>query len=53
MLVELVLMGLFLMTTENLLSAADSLHHMIMEYAKVYSGGESSTVTLSREVTIK
>ena len=35
------------------LSAADSLHHMIMEYAKVYSGGESSTVTLSREVTAK
>lgn len=35
------------------LSAADSLHHMIMEYAKVANGGESSTVTLSREVTAK
>lgn len=30
--------------------AADSLHHMIMEYAKVFNGGTSDVVTLSREV---
>ena len=33
------------------LSAADSLHHMIMEYAKVYNGGTSKTVALSHEVS--
>lgn len=32
------------------LSAADSLHYMIMEYAKVYNGGTSTTVALSHEV---
>lgn len=35
------------------LAPADSLHYMIMEYAKVYSGGESNIVVLSREVSIK
>lgn len=30
--------------------AADSLHHMIMEYAKVVNGGTSELVTTSREV---
>lgn len=30
--------------------AADSLHHMIMEYAKVANGGTSEIVTVSREV---
>ena len=30
--------------------AADSLHHMIMEYAKVVNGGQSDIVTTSREV---
>ena len=30
--------------------AADSLHHMIMEYAKVANGGTSDLVTTSREV---
>ena len=30
--------------------AADSLHTLIMEYAKVASGGESSIVVASREV---
>lgn len=30
--------------------AADSLHHMIMEYAKVFNGGTSDVVTISREV---
>lgn len=30
--------------------AADSLHHMIMEYAKVVNGGTSDIVTTSREV---
>lgn len=34
------------------LSAADSLHVMIMEYAKAFNGGKSDVVTLSREVTI-
>ena len=34
------------------LSAADSLHVMIMEYAKAFSGGKSDVVALSREVTI-
>ena len=29
--------------------AADSLHHMIMEYAKVVNGGTSDCVTTSRE----
>lgn len=33
------------------MSAADSLHTMILEYAKVIHGGESSLVTTSREVT--
>lgn len=30
--------------------AADSLHTLIMEYAKVANGGTSDVVTLSREV---
>lgn len=30
--------------------AADSLHHMIMEYAKAFNGGTSDVVTTSREV---
>lgn len=30
--------------------AADSLHHMIMEYANVVNGGTSDIVTASREV---
>lgn len=30
--------------------AADSLHVMIMEYAKVINGGTSNLVTVSREV---
>ena len=34
------------------LSAADSLHVMIMEYAKAFNGGKSDVVALSREVTI-
>ncbi len=34
------------------LPAADSLHHMIMEYAKVVNGGQSDTVTSSREVLV-
>lgn len=33
------------------LSAADSLHTMIMEYAKVFNGGSSNMVVTSREVT--
>lgn len=33
------------------MSAANSLHTMIMEYAKVVNGGESNVVTASREVT--
>jgi hypothetical protein len=33
------------------LSAADSLHTMIMEYAKVINGGTSDLVTVSREVS--
>jgi len=33
--------------------AADSLHTMIMEYAKVFNGGESSLVAVSREVLLK
>lgn len=37
----------------NPLSAADSLDHMIMEYAKLRNGGESTTTSLSREVTVK
>lgn len=32
--------------------AADSLHHMIMEYAKVVNGGTSVVVTTSSEVMI-
>jgi len=32
--------------------AADSLHTMIMEYAKVINGGTSSLVTTSREVLV-
>jgi hypothetical protein len=36
------------------MSAADSLHTMIMEYAKVVNGGTSDVVTAdSREVTFK
>jgi len=30
--------------------AADSLHFMIMEYAKVFQGGTSDVVTISKEV---
>lgn len=30
--------------------AADSLHTLIMEYAKVVNGGTSDVVTISREV---
>lgn len=33
------------------MSAADSLHNMILEYAKVVNGGTSDVVTTSREVT--
>lgn len=33
------------------MSAADSLHTMILEYAKVANGGTSDLVTASREVT--
>jgi hypothetical protein len=33
------------------MSAADSLHNMILEYAKVANGGTSDVVTASREVT--
>jgi len=32
------------------MSAAVSLHNMIMEYAKVFNGGTSDVVVLSREV---
>lgn len=32
--------------------AADSLHHMIMEYAKVVNGGASKIVTVSNEIRI-
>ncbi|SEN44163.1 hypothetical protein [Nitrosomonas marina] len=35
----------------NPMPAADSLHYMIMEYAKVVNGGTSNVVTVSREVT--
>lgn len=34
------------------LNAATSLHHMIMEYAKVANGGKSDVVTTSREVRV-
>lgn len=33
------------------MSAADSLHTLIMEYAKVFNGGESTLATASREVS--
>lgn len=33
------------------MSPADSLHCMIMEYAKVINGGSSNVVTTSREVS--
>ena len=33
------------------MAAADSLHHMILEYAKVVNGGTSNVVATSREVT--
>lgn len=33
------------------MSAADSLHHMIMEYAKVVNGGTSNVVATSTIVT--
>ena len=36
----------------NPLPAADSLHAMIMEYAKVINGGTSDWVATSREVLI-
>jgi hypothetical protein len=32
------------------MSAAESLHTLIMEYAKVFNGGTSSVVETSREV---
>lgn len=32
------------------LNAANSLHAMILDYAKVWNGGTSEIVTLSREV---
>jgi hypothetical protein len=35
----------------NQLDAAHSLDHMIMEYAKVRNGGESTTVVVSKYVT--
>lgn len=35
------------------LSAEDSLHTLIMEYAKAFNGGTSTLATLSRDVTIK
>lgn len=34
------------------LDAAHSLDHMILEYAKVRQGGESSTVAVSRHVAV-
>lgn len=33
------------------MSAANSLHTMIMEYAKLVNDGQSDIVTISREVT--
>lgn len=33
------------------MSAADSLHFLMMEYAKVFNGGTSSLAVTSREVT--
>jgi hypothetical protein len=33
------------------MSAADSLHTLIMEYAKAFNGGESKIAALSREVS--
>lgn len=33
------------------MSAANSLHTMILEYAKVANGGKSDLVTISREVS--
>jgi len=35
------------------MSAANSLHHMILEYAKVVGGETSNVVSTSREVTFK
>lgn len=35
------------------MSATDSLHTLIMEYAKVANGGTSTLATLSREVSLK
>ena len=35
------------------LPAADSLHVMIMDYAKVFTGGESKIVALSNEVQVQ
>ncbi len=43
--------GIVLDDGGNPLSAADSLHTMIMEYAKVFNGGSSNMVATSREVT--
>lgn len=34
------------------MSAADSLHTLMMEYAKAFNGGESKLAALSREVSI-
>lgn len=34
------------------MAAADSLHTLIMEYAKLINGGTSDVVTTSREVSI-
>lgn len=44
--------GAILDDNKKPMSAADSLHTMILEYAKVANGGESNLVTTSREVTI-
>lgn len=44
--------GALLDDTGKPMSAADSLHHMIMQYANVVNGGNSDVVTTSREVTI-
>jgi hypothetical protein len=34
------------------MAAADSLHTLILEYAKVANGGQSELVTTSREVSV-
>jgi len=35
------------------MAAADSLHHLLMEYAKVMNGGASDLVAASRETIAK